>query len=187
MTLRNWLSLVFCNWEILPKSVQLCLTKQIVHAFISYRLDYCNSIFSCLSKSAIARLQLVPNAAARLLTNTKQREHIPFMANLHRFPVCFRIWFKILLITFKALHGTILHFRCYNPILCTKITQIFWTIPFKHPTVQAQHCDVIMIGTKRVLMVHTMDLLFISLLLLISFSFFYILFCLHFQGYIALL
>ena len=25
MILRKWFSLVFCNWEILPKSVQLCL------------------------------------------------------------------------------------------------------------------------------------------------------------------
>ena len=46
------------------------------------------------------------NAAARLLTNTKKRDHItPVLATLHWLPVVFRIDFKILLITFKAQKG----------------------------------------------------------------------------------
>ncbi|KAF7660853.1 hypothetical protein LDENG_00274040 [Lucifuga dentata] len=56
----------------LPKNV----ISQIIHAFISSRLDYCNSLFSCLTASATSRLQMVQNAAARLLTRTKRREHI---------------------------------------------------------------------------------------------------------------
>ncbi len=96
------------------KLVQSCLLQprniakiSSVLPFISSRLDYCNSLFSCLNESAIARLQVVQNAAARLLTNTKRREHItPILAHLQWLPVRFRIHFKILLITFKALHGT---------------------------------------------------------------------------------
>ena len=49
---------------------------------------------------------MVQNSAARLLTNTKKRDHItPILAALHWLPVSYRIDFKILLITFKALHG----------------------------------------------------------------------------------
>ncbi|KAF7649941.1 hypothetical protein LDENG_00133700, partial [Lucifuga dentata] len=76
----------------LPKTV----ISQI-HAFISSCLDYCNSLFSCLAASATSRLQMVQNAAARLLTHTKRREHItPVLASLHWLPVHFQIQFKIL-------------------------------------------------------------------------------------------
>lgn len=80
--------------------------EMIVHAFISSRLDYCNSLFTCLNKKSVGRLQTVQNAAARLLTNTRKREHItPVLASLHWLPIQFRIHFKILVLTFRALHG----------------------------------------------------------------------------------
>lgn len=80
--------------------------ETIIHAFVSSRLDYCNSLYTGLTKHNLNRLQLVQNAAARLLTGTKKCEHItPVLAELHWLPVKFRIDFKILLFVFKALHG----------------------------------------------------------------------------------
>ena len=80
--------------------------ETVIHAFISSRLDYCNALYSASNKKAISRLQMVQNSAARLLTNTKKRDHItPVLAALHWLPVSYRIDFKLLLITFKALHG----------------------------------------------------------------------------------
>ena len=80
--------------------------EKLIHAFISSRLDYCNALFTTLSSSSIHRLQLVQNAAARLLTNTYRRSHItPVLKSLHWLPVECRIVFKILLITYKSLHG----------------------------------------------------------------------------------
>ena len=59
-----------------------------------------------ISEASIARLQLVQNAAARLLTNTRKYDHItPILASLHWLPVRFRIHLKILLFAFKALNG----------------------------------------------------------------------------------
>ena len=40
-------------------------------AFIFSRLDYCNGVFTGLTKTYIRKLQLIQNAAARVLTNTK--------------------------------------------------------------------------------------------------------------------
>ncbi len=79
---------------------------KVIHAFITSRLDYCNSLYLGLPKSLLARLQMVQNAAARLLTGAKKHDHItPILASLHWLPVSFRIQFKILLIVFKALNG----------------------------------------------------------------------------------
>jgi hypothetical protein len=70
------------------------------------RLDYCNSLYFGVDKCLLRRLQLVQNAAARLLTGKRRYDHItPVLASLHWLPVVFRIQFKILLFTFKSLHG----------------------------------------------------------------------------------
>lgn len=87
--------------------------QTVIHAFITSRLDYCNSLYFGLPKSSLDRLQLVQNAAARLLTGTRKREHItPVLASLHWLPVKFRIDFKILLYVFKALHGCAPQYIC---------------------------------------------------------------------------
>lgn len=80
--------------------------EMVIHAFISSRLDYCNSLFTCFNKSALTRLQMVQNAVARLLTGSGRRTHImPILYSLHWLPIKFRIDFKILILTFRALNG----------------------------------------------------------------------------------
>ena len=80
--------------------------EKLVHAFIFSGLDYCNSVFTGLTKKSIRKLQLIQNAAARVLTNTKRVDHIsPVLKSLHWLPVGQRIDFKVLLLVFKSLHG----------------------------------------------------------------------------------
>ena len=58
--------------------------EMLIHAFISSRLDYCNSLFTCLSKTSLDRLQVVQNAAAKLLTRFSKRSHVtPILIALH--------------------------------------------------------------------------------------------------------
>ena len=81
-------------------------TEKLVHACITSRLDYCNALFTGLSKKNLNRLQIIQNSTARVLTKTKKRAHItPILKSLHWLPVSFRIDFKILLLVFKALNG----------------------------------------------------------------------------------
>ena len=72
---------------------------------LTSKLDHCNSLLCNVPKNVIKKLQSVQNAAARLITHFRKCDHItPVLFDLHWLPVCERIKFKILLLTFKALH-----------------------------------------------------------------------------------
>jgi len=72
------------------------------------RLDYCNSLLYGISDNLYRRLQVVQNAAARLITNTRRCEHImPVLQQLHWLPVCQRVQSKIAVLVYKALHNVL--------------------------------------------------------------------------------
>ena len=81
-------------------------TERLKHAFITSRLDHCNALLSSLPRKAINKLQIIDNAAACVLTNTRRRAHIsPVLKSLHWLTVNFRIDFKVILLVFKSLSG----------------------------------------------------------------------------------
>ena len=63
--------------------------EKLIHAFVSSRLDYCNSLLSGCPNKSLKTLQLIQNAAAaRVQTRTDRRDHIsPLLASLHWLPV----------------------------------------------------------------------------------------------------
>ena len=74
-------------------------TKTLVHAFISRRIDYCNSLLYGLPEYQLKKLQRVQNVCARLRCNEIKYCHLtPSLVDVHWLPVKFRIEFKILLI-----------------------------------------------------------------------------------------
>jgi hypothetical protein len=82
-------------------------TERLVHAFVSSKLDFNNSLLYGLPSAVLASLQRVQNSAARLITYTKRHNHIsPVLRELHWLPIRERIMFKMLLITYKAIHGS---------------------------------------------------------------------------------
>ena len=65
-----------CFWQLRQlRLVRSSLTsdtaKTLVHAFISSRLDYCNSLLYGVGDGLLKKLQAVQNAAARVATGTK--------------------------------------------------------------------------------------------------------------------
>jgi len=72
----------------------------------SIHLDYCNSLLIGLPQKSLYKLQMVQNSAAVSLPKTPLFHHItPVLQQLHWLPVKFRIQFKILVYTFKAIHN----------------------------------------------------------------------------------
>ncbi len=103
------ISSCFFQLRLLSKMKSFLSLKTLeiaIHALITTRLDYCNSLYLGISKSSIARLQLVQNAAARFLKGQRKFDHVtPILKSLHWLPVHHRIEFKILLFVFKSINN----------------------------------------------------------------------------------
>ncbi|XP_047190220.1 uncharacterized protein LOC124850500 [Scophthalmus maximus] len=82
-------------------------TQVLVQALFISRLDYCNSLLAGLPACAIRTLQLIQNAAARLVFNLPKFSHTtPFLRTLHWLPVAARIRFKALVLAYRAPNGS---------------------------------------------------------------------------------
>ena len=78
------------------------IAEKLDHAFVTSKIDFCNSLLYGLSKKQLDKLQHILNAAARINKKTKKFQHISsVLLNLHWLPVTKRIEFKILTITKK--------------------------------------------------------------------------------------
>ena len=78
----------------------------VVHAFVTSKLDNCNSLLFGLPKYQMKRLQYVQNTAARIVCRIGRYEHItPVLVHLHWLPVHYRIVFKIVLLVYKTING----------------------------------------------------------------------------------
>ena len=81
-------------------------TEQIVHAFVTNRLNIGNALLYRLPLKQTQRLQKIQNWAARLIDGAMRYSHAtPLLKKLHRLPIAVRVKFKILLLTHRALKG----------------------------------------------------------------------------------
>ena len=88
------------------KYLSIDATKSLVHALVTCRLDYCNSLLYGCKTSSIKRLQRIQNYSARAICKIAKYDHIsPVLKQLHWLPVKARIEHKLLTLTFKAVHG----------------------------------------------------------------------------------
>ncbi len=78
-------------------------TQLLVQALVLSRLDYCNALLAGIPASSIKPLQLIQNAAARLIFNEPKRTHVtPLFINLHWLPIAAHIKFKALMFAYRT-------------------------------------------------------------------------------------
>jgi hypothetical protein len=94
--------------------------QTLVHAIVTSRLDYCNSLFTGLTKNNIRKLQKVQNRAASLICGVRKGDSVKnTLQTLHWLRVEERIAFKTLLLVQKVLRNKCssnlaLKYRCFN-------------------------------------------------------------------------
>ena len=96
-------------------------TQTLVHSIVMGRLDYCNSLLYKVPTVHMSKLQRIQYSAARLVCSTPRFNHItPVLFSLHWLPVAYRIEFKILVLTFKAIYQLARSYICNLVILKEK-------------------------------------------------------------------
>ena len=99
--------------------------QQLIHALITSRLDFCNSILYNLPNKQIERLQRIQNHAARMLKRIPRRNHItPVLRELHWLRIHDIIIFKNLVLTHKAVNNNAPEYLCDLIRLNVKSTTI---------------------------------------------------------------
>ena len=91
-------------------SIRSCLTtdatKTLMCSYVLSRLDYCNSLLYGCDKTLVNRLQMVQNAAAKVIFRKKKYDHVtPLLKELHWLPVEARIKYKCACLCFSAKFG----------------------------------------------------------------------------------
>jgi len=104
---------VSCCFAVLRQLRQIRLLippatfQTLVVALVLSRLEYGNGILIGLTIYLVRRLQSVLDASARMIFRLRRSDHITdAFASLHWLRVPERIQFKIVVLTYKVLHGT---------------------------------------------------------------------------------
>ena len=89
------------------RSLTLDSRRALATAFVASRIDYCNGVLYGVAKGEVQRLQMVLNAAARLVVGTVKFGHVTLILRdvLHWLPVQHRISYKIDILARDCIHG----------------------------------------------------------------------------------
>ncbi len=106
---QTWTECSFALHNI--RNIRPFLTQQasqlLVQTLVISRLDYCNALLAGLPSCTIKPLQMIQNAAARLVFKEPKRAHdTPLFISLHWLPVAARIKFKTLMIAYRTATGS---------------------------------------------------------------------------------
>jgi hypothetical protein len=79
-------------------------TQVLVQSLVMSHIDYGNSVLNAVADVHLKKLQRVQNTAARMVKQLRRDCSItPVLQDLHWLPVAYRVKFKMVMLTFKAL------------------------------------------------------------------------------------
>ena len=81
------------------------MLETLIHAFVTSRVDWCNSLIFGIPDTTVLKIQTVHNACAIFLTGGKRFDSATEkLKELHWLPVKYRIKYKMLIIAHKIIH-----------------------------------------------------------------------------------
>ena len=81
-------------------------TIKAVNALVTSRIDNLNSLLCNTPAIHLKKIQRVHYAAARVILLSREKQNLlPLLKELHWLPLTYRIKFKVLVLTYKALNG----------------------------------------------------------------------------------
>ena len=84
------------NVARIRKCLSTKTTELVVHAFVSSKLDFFNSLLYGILKRLLRKLQSVQNPTARLATSSSKVDHVtPLLMQLHWLSIAERIKFNL--------------------------------------------------------------------------------------------
>ena len=99
--------LILRNLHQIRKFLNKDSAASAIHAFITSKLDTCDSLFFGMTAQNIAKLQHVQNFAARVVCGRPARtSSAPLLRELHWLNVEQRIHFKLLVLVFRCLNSS---------------------------------------------------------------------------------
>jgi len=99
--------------------------KTLVQAFVTSRVDYCNTVLAESQRVITDKLQRVMNSAARVVTDTRKYDSDLSRLmhdELHWLDVTDRVRFKLAVLMFRCLHGTALPYLINSCTLTAEVT-----------------------------------------------------------------
>jgi hypothetical protein len=93
------------------RSIRRFLSKEavltVIHAFVTSRVDYCNSVLFGCPGYVLDSLQSILNAAARMIHGSSRYDHVsPLLQQLHWLSAPCRIEYKVAITVFNCLKGS---------------------------------------------------------------------------------
>ena len=94
------------NIALIRRNITQEAAATLIQALVISRLDSMNSLLYGLPDTDLYKLQRIQNHAAKVILQKKKHDHVtPLLESLHWLKIPFRIEYKLLLITYKCLHG----------------------------------------------------------------------------------
>ena len=99
------------SWKILIRKGWVLTLFIVINSLVFSKLYYCSSVWAGTSKSNIAKLQLVQNFAARLLSDKRKFDHTsPTLRRLKLLPVSDILYMRDAVQMYKCVNGLAPHY-----------------------------------------------------------------------------